>query len=124
MDTRPHGVRMRAAQAIGGAAAAAAVGLAGLATAAPPPSPLAAQSVLVRQDFSDCGNGDVSAGDPSRVGGSIALRQQPGGATTADVTVPNWSCSALGIPTDDYQLNDGPSLPDRQRDKSYMYQTQ
>jgi hypothetical protein len=98
METRPHGARVRAAQAIGAAAAAAAVGLAVPAAAAPPPSPLAAQSALVRQDFSNCGNSDVSAGDPGRVGGSIALRQQPGGATTADVTVVH------GTPNTSYTL--------------------
>jgi hypothetical protein len=47
------------------------------------------------------------------------------GKSGCDISqVPNWSCSALGIPTDEYQLNDGPSLPNRQRDKAYMYQTQ
>lgn len=62
---------------------------------------------LVRQDFSDCGNNDVSAADPSRIGGSLVVLQRPTGATTvnAQITVgtPNtaytlyWKCQrALG----------------------------
>jgi hypothetical protein len=35
--------------------------------------------------------------------------------------VPRKSCDTFGIPENEYQLNDGPSLPDRQRDKDYMY---
>jgi hypothetical protein len=34
--------------------------------------------------------------------------------------VPEALCGPAGIPKDEYQLNDGPSLPDRQRDKSYL----
>lgn len=34
--------------------------------------------------------------------------------------VPDWSCDRLGIPSNEYQLNDGPSLPNRQRDKAYL----
>jgi hypothetical protein len=67
---------------------------------------------LVRQDFSDCGNGNVSDSDPSRVGGGIVISQTPAGATTAAVEIvrgtPNtsytlyWKCQrALGtIQTD------------------------
>jgi hypothetical protein len=29
-------------------------------------------------------------------------------------------CSALGIPDDEYQLNDGPTLPSRDRDRNYL----
>jgi hypothetical protein len=67
---------------------------------------------LVRQDFSDCGNGNVTDNDPSLVGGGIVISQSPTGATTAAVEIvrgtPNtsytlyWKCQqALGtIQTD------------------------
>jgi hypothetical protein len=34
--------------------------------------------------------------------------------------LPNFVCGKFKIPTEDYQLSDGPNLPDRKRDKSYM----
>jgi hypothetical protein len=39
--------------------------------------------------------------------------------------IPNlpWStrfCGRVGIPDDEYQLDSGPALPDRQRDKPFM----
>jgi hypothetical protein len=34
--------------------------------------------------------------------------------------VPGYSCSLLGIPNDEFQLNDGPELPNRRRDMRYM----
>ena len=42
---------------------------------------------LVRQDFSDCGNADVSAGDASRVGGSVVLTRRADGSATAIVSL-------------------------------------
>jgi hypothetical protein len=35
-------------------------------------------------------------------------------------TAPGFACSLLGIPTNEFQLNDGPHLPDRRRDKPFM----
>lgn len=63
---------------------------------------------LVRQDFSDCGNTTVSASDPARVGGTVAITQTAAGATNAAVTLqhgsPNtaydfyWKChNGLGV---------------------------
>jgi hypothetical protein len=42
---------------------------------------------LVRQDFSDCGNSNVTNSDPTRDGGNISIVQTPSGATTATVEV-------------------------------------
>jgi hypothetical protein len=42
---------------------------------------------IVRQDFSDCGNNNVSGADPSRIGGNIVALQNPGGATEVTVNV-------------------------------------
>ncbi len=43
---------------------------------------------LVRQDFSDCGNNDVSiGGDYSRVGGAVTIVQTSTGATTVIVNI-------------------------------------
>jgi hypothetical protein len=62
---------------------------------------------LVRQDFSDCGNNNVNAADPTRVGGNVIVLQNAAGATTVNVEMsagtPNtsytiyWKCQrALG----------------------------
>jgi hypothetical protein len=62
---------------------------------------------LVRQDSSDCGNTNVSGGDPSRIGGNLILLQNGSGLTVANVEImhgtPNttytlyWKCQrALG----------------------------
>jgi hypothetical protein len=62
---------------------------------------------LVRQDFSDCGNNNVNAADPSRIGGNLAVLQNEAGATIVNVEMttgtPNtiytlyWKCQrALG----------------------------
>lgn len=42
---------------------------------------------LVRQDFSDCGNNNVSGADPSRIGGNVVALQTASGATTVNVTL-------------------------------------
>jgi hypothetical protein len=42
---------------------------------------------LIRQDFSDCGNSNVTNADPTRDGGNISITQTPSGATTATVEV-------------------------------------
>jgi hypothetical protein len=43
------------------------------------------------------------------------------GKSGCDVSyVPGYSCGALGIPDDEYQLNEGPELPDRERDRPYL----
>jgi hypothetical protein len=45
---------------------------------------------LVRQDFSDCGNNNVSvSGDYSRVGGAVTIVQTSSGATTVIVNITN-----------------------------------
>jgi hypothetical protein len=68
----------------------AAGGSAALAQAAPAP-PLADPNVrevsMVRQDFSDCPNGDVSDQDPSRVGGTVVLVRNTDGTTAVKVFV-------------------------------------
>ena len=66
----------------------AAGGNAALAQAAPP---LAAPNVrevsMVRQDFSDCPNGNVSDQDPSRVGGTVVLVRNTDGTTAVKVFI-------------------------------------
>ena len=42
---------------------------------------------LIRQDFSDCGNSNVTNSDPTRDGGNISITQTPAGATTAVVEI-------------------------------------
>jgi hypothetical protein len=42
---------------------------------------------LVRQDFSDCPNDNVSDQDPSRVGGTVALMRNNDGTTTVKVDI-------------------------------------
>jgi hypothetical protein len=73
---------------------------------------LQGSGVLVRQDFSDCDNSNVTNPGPDQAGGSIEIIQTPAGATTANVEIfrgtPNtaytlyWKChNALGtIQTD------------------------
>lgn len=40
---------------------------------------------LVRQDFSDCGNSNVSGADPSRIGGNLVVLQDSTGSTQVNV---------------------------------------
>jgi hypothetical protein len=47
------------------------------------------QGDLVRQDFSDCGNGDVRSDDPTRIGGSILITRNEDGTTKIVVTLKN-----------------------------------
>ena len=42
---------------------------------------------LVRQDISDCPNGDVSDQDPSRIGGTAIVARNPDGATIVKVFI-------------------------------------
>ena len=42
---------------------------------------------IVRQDFSDCGNNNVSGADPSQIGGNIVLIQNAAGATEVTVSL-------------------------------------
>jgi hypothetical protein len=42
---------------------------------------------MVRQDFSDCPNGNVSDADPSRVGGTAIIARNPDGATIVKVYI-------------------------------------
>jgi len=42
---------------------------------------------LVRQDFSDCGNSNVSGADPSRIGGNMVVLQNARGATEVTVSL-------------------------------------
>jgi hypothetical protein len=42
---------------------------------------------LVRQDFSDCGNSNVSGADPSRIGGNVIALQTAAGATTVNMSL-------------------------------------
>jgi hypothetical protein len=46
----------------------------------PPPD-----SYLIRQDFSDCTNANVSANDPSKIGGSVWVQRMPDGTTSVKV---------------------------------------
>src|SRR5436190_1006595 len=42
---------------------------------------------LIRQDFSDCGNSNVSGADPSRIGGNAIALQTAAGATTVNMSL-------------------------------------
>ena len=44
-------------------------------------------AALVRQDFSDCSNADVSADDPSLVGGTVSVQRRPDRTTVLRVDV-------------------------------------
>ncbi|MGJ4927668.1 hypothetical protein ACQR1I_20665 [Bradyrhizobium sp. HKCCYLS2038] len=46
-----------------------------------------AEALLVRQDFSDCGNSDVKADDPARIGGTILIARQADGRLHAKVAI-------------------------------------
>jgi hypothetical protein len=46
-----------------------------------------AEAVLVRQDFSDCGNSDVKADDPSRIGGTVQITRQTDGKMRVKVAI-------------------------------------
>jgi hypothetical protein len=42
---------------------------------------------LIRQDFSDCANGNVSDKDPSLIGGAVVLVRDPNGTTHVKVGI-------------------------------------
>jgi secreted trypsin-like serine protease len=42
---------------------------------------------LIRQDFSDCSNGNVSGGNPAQIGGSVAITRKPNGSINAQVSL-------------------------------------
>jgi hypothetical protein len=42
---------------------------------------------MIRQDQSDCTNANVSANDPSRIGGAVWLVRQPDGNTSVKVAI-------------------------------------
>jgi secreted trypsin-like serine protease len=42
---------------------------------------------LVRQDFSDCSNGNVNGGDPARVGGTVTVTRLANGKTRARISM-------------------------------------
>ncbi|CCD95121.1 conserved exported hypothetical protein [Bradyrhizobium sp. ORS 375] len=46
-----------------------------------------AEAFLVRQDQSDCGNSDVKADDPSRIGGTIVIARQTNGPLRLKVAI-------------------------------------
>ncbi len=59
-----------------------------LAQAAPPAvDPNVREVSLVRQDSSDCPNGNVSDADPSRIGGTAVLVRNGDGTTTVKVAI-------------------------------------
>jgi len=45
------------------------------------------EAMLVRQDSSDCGNSDVRADDPSRIGGTVLITRVSGGQYRAKVAI-------------------------------------
>jgi hypothetical protein len=45
------------------------------------------ETYLIRQDFSDCNNSNVSANNPSLIGGAIWVLRQSNGSTTAKVGI-------------------------------------
>jgi hypothetical protein len=45
------------------------------------------ESFLIRQDSSDCTNSDVSANDPSRIGGTVLVVRNPDGTTQVKVAI-------------------------------------
>jgi hypothetical protein len=48
---------------------------------------LTAEAFLIRQDSSDCTNSDVSANDPSRIGGTVWVVRRPDGNTDVKVEI-------------------------------------
>src|SRR5947208_2083612 len=46
-----------------------------------------AEAFLVRQDNSDCGNSDVKADDPSRIGGTVQITRQTDGKLRMKVAI-------------------------------------
>lgn len=79
------------------------------------------QTALVRQDFSDCNNGDVHADDASRIGGSVSIGAPSNGSVAISVTfnrgTPNttyhffWKCNyLLGNVTTDASGNGSATL--------------
>ena len=55
----------------------------------PPPPPIGptAEVDLIRQDFSDCTNANVSGNDPSLIGGTVWLVRNPDGNTDVKVAI-------------------------------------
>jgi hypothetical protein len=66
---------------------AAAVALLAMGAAASAQGPNMREVSLVRQDFSDCPNDNVSDQDPSRVGGTVILMRNNDGTTTVKVGI-------------------------------------
>lgn len=64
---------------------AAACGSALAQTAPPAAGPNVREVSLVRQDFSDCPNGNVSDQDPSRVGGTLIVARNSDGTSSVKV---------------------------------------
>ncbi|CCE00951.1 hypothetical protein [Bradyrhizobium sp. STM 3809] len=51
------------------------------------PAPRMVEAFLVRKDQSDCGNSDVRADDPSRIGGTVVIARQSNGALRLKVAI-------------------------------------
>ena len=49
--------------------------------------PALAEAMLVRQDSSDCGNSDVKADDPSRIGGTVLITRESDGQYRVKVAI-------------------------------------
>lgn len=63
-----------------------------------PPQPIQGiETFLIRQDFSDCNNSNVSANNPSLIGGAIWILRQSNGSTTIKVAI-------TGTPNTTYDL--------------------
>lgn len=53
----------------------------------PAADPNVREASLVRQDFSDCQNGNVSDSDPSRIGGTVVMVRNSDGTTSVKVFI-------------------------------------
>jgi len=53
----------------------------------PSNNPAGTEVFMIRQDQSDCANGDVNANDPTRIGGSVWLVRQSDGNTAVKVAI-------------------------------------
>ncbi|HTV26501.1 MAG TPA: hypothetical protein VMF32_01835 [Xanthobacteraceae bacterium] len=87
-------MRQRSARTVvsGLAALIGALALSGAAsgTGKPPEPPQPSQGTetfLIRQDFSDCQNSNVNAGNPSLIGGTVFVQRQSNGTTVAKVAI-------------------------------------
>jgi hypothetical protein len=66
---------------------AALAGTASAQTVPPTPDPNVQHVSLVRQDVSDCQNGNVSDRDPTLIGGTVTVARGAGGATKVQVDI-------------------------------------